>query len=77
MSDEPDVTGSDEPTQEQRFGVLEDAVGLAHGHIRDLRYELRANTLQVVLLAVGVILLAGAMFLLTREGVTPDGGPVS
>lgn len=77
MSDESDVTGSEEPTQEQRFGVLEDAVGLAHRHIGELRYELRTNTLQVVLIGVGLILLAGAMFLLTREGVELDGGAIS
>jgi hypothetical protein len=77
VSDEPDVTGSEEPTQEQRFGVLEDAVGLAHRHIGELRYELRTNTLQIVLLGVGVVLIATAMILLTREGVEVDGGTVS
>lgn len=68
MSDEPDVTGSEEPTVDQRFGVLEDAVGLAHRRLAEFRYELRANTLQTALLAVGLIAVATAMILLTREG---------
>lgn len=71
MTDEPDVTGSGEPTIDQRLGVLEDAVGLAHRHIGGLRYAVRSNEAQVILLGVGLILLAGAILLLSRE-VTVD-----
>ena len=67
MTDEPDVTGSEEPTLDQRLGVLEDAVGLAHRHIGGLRYAVRSNEFQVVVLAFGLLLLAGAIMLLSRE----------
>lgn len=46
-------------------------MGLAHRHIGGLRYAVRSNEAQVILLGVGLILLAGAILLLSRE-VTVD-----
>lgn len=67
VTDDTDVTGDGNVTLEDRLGVVEDAIGLAHRRIGSLRYDARVDRVSVTMLAVGLIALAVAVGLVARE----------